>query len=76
MAWSPVDDFIESYTRWRERCEEVAGTYARWAGSHSGERFLAFAAYREALDREEAAAHVYRYCTRRLRRTTLAASSA
>jgi hypothetical protein len=72
MAWTAVDDFLESYVRWRERCDEVAGAYARWAASHSAERFLAFAAYRDALDLEEAAAHSYRYCTQRLRRTPLA----
>jgi hypothetical protein len=76
-AVSPlIDAFLETYVVWRERCEEVKSAYERWATSHHGERFLAFAAYREALDREELAAHMHHNCVERLRPAEASARAA
>jgi hypothetical protein len=55
-----LDAFIETYVCWREACQEVAGAYARWTAASAGERHLAFAAYRAALEREDRAAHLHR----------------
>jgi hypothetical protein len=62
-----TDDFLESYARWRETCEEVRLAYQRWANSTLPQRGLAFAAYRAALDREELAARLSSISAERLR---------
>jgi DNA-binding SARP family transcriptional activator len=54
-----VDEFIESYVRWREACEDVGAAYRRWADSEPQQRNLAFATYRAALQREERAATIH-----------------
>jgi len=54
-----TDEFLESYDRWREACEDVHIAYGRWASCTSGERGLGFAAYRAALEREERASGIH-----------------
>lgn len=68
MSWSPRrsskrldairNEFLESDVSWREACENVRAAYERWGASKPPQRTLAFAWYREALDREEHAAQV------------------
>jgi hypothetical protein len=62
-----ADEFIESYVRWREACEDVASTYARWQECEPPQRGLAFDSYRAALSREEHAAHMYSESSERVR---------
>jgi hypothetical protein len=67
VTWTPrvrppamlVDEFMESYVRWREACAHVTSAYERWRSSEADEHALAFAAYRAALDREDHAADVH-----------------
>ena len=54
-----ADEFLESYVRWREACEDVGAAYRRWMNSMPAQRGLGFAAYRAALDREERASRVH-----------------
>ena len=51
-----VDEFLETYIRWREECERVRSAYARWTRADASDRASAFAVYRAALDQEESAA--------------------
>jgi hypothetical protein len=62
-----VDRFIESWVCWREACEAVDSTYARWQQSEAAERGLAFEGYQAALDREDQAAQVHSICAGRVR---------
>jgi hypothetical protein len=55
-----VDEFVESYARWREESSAVRSAYDYWASVEPCDRELAWGAYRAALDREERAAHAYR----------------
>jgi hypothetical protein len=54
-----VDDAVIAYVEWREECMEVWNAYGRWASAPPEDVRRAHAAYRAALDREEAAANVY-----------------
>jgi hypothetical protein len=54
-----VDRLIELYCDWRSECWAVRSAYAQFTDSSPDDRALAYAAYRAALDREEAAADVY-----------------
>jgi hypothetical protein len=54
-----VDEAIERYVDWREACAAVRDAYELWTRAPAHERPLSFAAYRAALDQEEAAATVY-----------------
>jgi hypothetical protein len=54
-----VDDAVIAYVEWREECMEVWNAYASWASAPPEDVRPAQAAYRAALDREEAAANVY-----------------
>jgi hypothetical protein len=54
-----IDELLGSYVSWREECLEVRLAYERCTASDRGERRLAYAAYRAALDREEHAALTY-----------------
>ena len=54
-----VDDAITAYVEWREECMEVWNAYCSWASAPPEDVRRAHAAYRAALDREEAAAKVY-----------------
>jgi hypothetical protein len=51
-----IDDYIESYIEWREESESARRAYQLWRQSGPPDCSLAFAAYGEALDREERAA--------------------
>jgi hypothetical protein len=61
-----VDEFVESYARWREESAAVRSAYEHWASAELRDRGLASTAYRAALDREEHAAHAYRECAERI----------
>jgi hypothetical protein len=54
-----VDDAVISYVEWREECMDVRNAYGWWASAPLEDVRRAHAAYRAALDREEAAAKVY-----------------
>jgi hypothetical protein len=54
-----VDDAVIAYVEWREECTEVWNAYGWWGSAPSEDVRRAHAAYRAALDREEAAATVY-----------------
>ena len=50
---------MDLYVEWREQCAAVAQAYERWTEVPAPDRGLAFAAYSEALDREELASSLY-----------------
>jgi hypothetical protein len=54
-----VEDAAIAYVEWREECTEVWNAYGSWASAPPEDVQCAHAAYRAALDREEAAAKVY-----------------
>ena len=54
-----VDDAVIAYVEWREESTEVWNAYGSWASAPPEDVERAHAAYRAALDREEAAAKVY-----------------
>ena len=54
-----VDEAVLAYAQWREESGIVWGAYRRWASAAIEDARGAHAAYRAALDREEAAAQVY-----------------
>ena len=60
------DEVVESYVCWREAAAGAKDAYEHWTGSEGAGTVLAFAAYRAALDGEEAAAGAYRDCTERI----------
>jgi hypothetical protein len=61
-----VDDAVIGYVEWREECMEVWNAYGWWASAPPEDVRRAHAAYRAALDREEAAAKVYAGLMKRL----------
>ena len=54
-----VDDAVLASAEWREECTAVWNAYDWWASAPAEDARRAHAAYRAALDREEAAAKVY-----------------
>jgi hypothetical protein len=54
-----VDDVVLAYVDWREESAAVWDAYDWWASARAGDKLLADAAYRAALDREQAAAKSY-----------------
>ena len=54
-----VDDVVLAYVEWREASAAVWDAYGRWASASAEDKLPADAAYRAALDREEAAANLY-----------------
>lgn len=62
-----VDEFLETYIRWREECERVRNAYARWTRADASDRASAFAVYRAALDQEESAALWHSDSSKRVR---------
>lgn len=54
-----VDDAVLAYVEWREECTAVGNAYDWWAIASAEDARRAHAAYRAALDREEAAADRY-----------------
>ena len=65
-----TDQLIERYCDWRIRCDEVHATYEHFKTAPKADRFVAFAAYKAALDQEECAADAY---AGQIRRLTIAA---
>jgi hypothetical protein len=63
---SLVDEFLESYLRWREACARVRTAYERWGSSDSSQRALAFEGYTAAVDWEEQAARVHWHWAERI----------
>jgi hypothetical protein len=61
-----VDDAVIAYVEWQEESTEVWNAYGSWASAPPEDVRRAHAAYRAALDREEAAAKVYAGRMRRL----------
>jgi len=55
-----VDATIDRYLNWREESADVDLAYRRWVNGAHADRGLHYAAYVEALDREEHAAREYR----------------
>ncbi len=55
----PIDRLLELYCEWREKCSDVQTTYEHFATVRPSGRELAFAAYTDALDREESVALAY-----------------
>lgn len=54
-----LDETIQSYVDWREKCAAVWDSFDRWASAGGVEASTAFSAYRAALDQEECASHAY-----------------
>ena len=54
-----VDQALLAYVRWRAQCAAVDDSYRWWASATPEDNARAHAAYRSALDREEAAADAY-----------------
>jgi len=65
-----IDEFVECYVCWREECATARTAYEHWVSVEPADRALAFAAYSEALDREEHAARDYGECAERIARST------
>lgn len=61
-----VDDAVVAYVEWREESTEVWNAYGSWTSAPPEDARRAHAAYRAALDREEAAAKVYAGLIRRV----------
>jgi hypothetical protein len=61
-----VDEFVESYVQWRSAAAAVKDAYEHWTGAKHGQRALAFAVYRAALDGEELAARAHCDCAERI----------
>ena len=54
-------EVVERYVHWREACSAVRDAYDEWSRASAVNRPLSFAAYRAALDQEEAAAALLRH---------------
>jgi hypothetical protein len=54
-----VDELVEAYIDWRERCAQVNDAYRRWASDTGSSGRVAFGLYIAALDAEEKAAEDY-----------------
>lgn len=61
-----VDEFFDSYLRWREASEDLRTAYDRWGRCEPSQRIFEFEAYRAALDREERAARVHSQLAKQL----------
>ena len=59
MQMALLDATNDAYADWLAESFAVEHLYARWSDATRGERALAFAAYRAALEREERAAEVH-----------------
>jgi hypothetical protein len=53
------DEIIDLYLDWRGEAAAVADAYALWADASADDKAARFAAFRAAIDREEAAARSY-----------------
>ena len=54
-----MDETVLAHMKWRAECTAVWEAYGRWASAPASDSAAAHAAYRAALDREDAAADVY-----------------
>lgn len=70
-----VDEAVLAYVEWREECATVWAAYSRWTSTAADDSGGAHAAYRAALDREEAAAEVYARLVERVSELLKAAPS-
>jgi hypothetical protein len=61
-----IDEFLESYELWRDRCAGVRIAYARWLECEPSDRTLTYAAYRTALESEDQAARLHQRCAERV----------
>lgn len=61
-----VDEFFDSYLRWREASEDLRTAYEHWGSCEPSQRIFEFERYRAALDREERAARVHSQLAERL----------
>jgi hypothetical protein len=64
-----LSDAVEGYETWREESGAVAESYRSWNCADGDERWLAYAAYVAALDREERAASAYRQLVEQVQAT-------
>jgi hypothetical protein len=62
-----IDEVLALYGEWRAEMAAVEEAYNLWIGAGPGERHHRFAAYRAALDQEEAAAAAYVHTAAELR---------
>jgi hypothetical protein len=63
------DAMEDGYATWREESDAVADSYRSWNCADRDERWLAYAAYVAALDREESAATAYRHLVQQAQAT-------
>jgi hypothetical protein len=61
-----VDRFVAAYVDWREECIAAREAYRRCDATRGQDHGHAFAAYFDALDREEQAAAEYEACAERV----------
>lgn len=61
-----ADALEAEYVNWRKEAQAVTESYESWARASRDERWLAYAAYLIALDREEHAACTYRSIIRQV----------
>ena len=57
--WPLAADPVVAYAEWRMSCTSVWDAYQQWSNAPKADEELAHAAYRAALDREDAAAQAY-----------------
>jgi hypothetical protein len=62
-----VDEAVLAHVEWREESATVWAAYSRWKTAAAEDARRAHAAYRAALDREEAAAKAYASMIERVR---------
>jgi hypothetical protein len=65
QQWPAAADPVIAYAEWRMSCTSVWAAYRHWLNASKGDADLAQAAYAAALDREDAAAHVYSLIVKR-----------
>jgi hypothetical protein len=53
------DALVDAYVEWREESFAVQFAYEQWREASMDERATAYAAYNDALDREEQASDIY-----------------
>jgi len=54
-----VNDAMDAYVEWRQRCAEVWLAYSNWAAARASTVSACYAAYTAAGDREERASQLY-----------------
>jgi hypothetical protein len=61
-----LEDVMDAYLEWREKCASVTYAYGRWADASRPDAAAMWRAYEDALDREEQASAVYDGLIRRV----------